>query len=199
MGVGFPSHRRFYGPRPITWVAAGAASGMSRSRRAPPVACRDRGGRRQWHVKIAAGAASGMSGSRRAPPVACRDRGGRRQWHVGIVAGAASGMSRSRRAPPVACLSGIGIAAGLRCVVRASCERPSPEGVASTCVPCGPHVCGGSQQDEATTSTRAVPPARRDRTPSPLLRDETVGIHAYPRPSACAGSFPAFGAGRRRP
>ena len=181
MGVGFPSHRRFYGPRPITWVAAGAASGMSRSRRAPPVAC--------------------------------RDRGGRRQWHVGIVAGAASGMSRSRRAPPVACLSGIGIAAGLRCVVRASCERPSPEGVASTCVPCGPDVCGGSLQDEATTSTRAVPPARRDRTPSPLLRDETVGIHgdstnfhAYPRPSACgpaaparaaSPAFPAFGAGRR--
>jgi hypothetical protein len=33
-------------------IAAGAASVMSGSRRAPPVACRDRCGRSQWHVGI---------------------------------------------------------------------------------------------------------------------------------------------------
>jgi hypothetical protein len=73
-------------------IAAGRACA------APPVACRDRGGRRQWHVGIAAGAAGGMSGSRRAPP-----DWRHRQRHVGIAAGSASGMSGSRRAPPVAC------------------------------------------------------------------------------------------------
>jgi hypothetical protein len=119
-------------------IAAGAASGMSRSRRrqwhveiaAPPVSCRDRGGRRQCHVGIAAGAASGMSRSRRAPPVACRDRGGRRQWHVGI-------------------------AAGLRCVVHASCER---RGGSRGCVPCGPRVRSVAI---AAGRARAVLPARR--------------------------------------
>ena len=58
-------------------IAAGAASGMSGSWRAPPVACRV------------------QSGSRRAPPVACRDRGGRRQWHVGRDRGGLA-LCRSR-------------------------------------------------------------------------------------------------------
>jgi hypothetical protein len=65
-------------------IAAGRACA------APPVACRDRGGRRQWHVGIAPHHRGGRrqwhfgiaAGAATGPPVACRDRGGRRNWHV---------------------------------------------------------------------------------------------------------------------
>ena len=171
---------------------------QSGSRRAPPVSCRDRGGRRQWHVEIAAppvscrdrGAASVMSGSRRAPPVSCRDRGGRRQWHVEIAAGAASGMSGSRRAPPVACRNRGGLALCRSRFVRTTWGFPGLRALRPTCA---------ERRDRSRTSTRCFARASRRTVatalPSPLLRDQsdqTVGIHAYPRPSACAGSFPAL-------
>jgi hypothetical protein len=69
------------------------------------------------------------------------------------------------------------------------------------CVPCSPHVCGASrsQQDEHALCRPRVATA----LPSPLLRDGTVGIHAYPRrrglrPAApCAEGRKAARAGRR--
>jgi len=136
------------------------------------------------HNGIAAGRACA------APPVACRDRGGRRQWHVGIASGAASGMSGSRRAPPVACRNRGGLALCRSRFVRTTWGFPGLRALRPTCA---------ERRDRSRTSTRCFARASRRTVatalPSPLLRDQsdqTVGIHAYPRPSACAGSFPAL-------
>ena len=79
-------------------IAAGRACA------APPVACRDRGGRRQWHVGIAAGAASGMSESRRACAVSFtlrandrRRRGFPGLRRVACLAAHVCGASRSQQ------------------------------------------------------------------------------------------------------